>query len=132
MERCKTCRFWQQATNYESIPNSGLCHEIYNSDQLSINLLTGWEGGYVDSVETEETFGCVLHRENLGVRKLTDESSIIPGLIVFLNRGNKDEFGRETDEFDAFRVVDNDSFHPDIEMHINTVYEHFQMGKLYV
>lgn len=63
--RCKTCAHWTQRTNwdYEGAINSGKCSELRGSDQLQIELHTGWDGGYVDYVETEETFGCTEHSE---------------------------------------------------------------------
>jgi hypothetical protein len=28
---------------------------------MTIELVTGWDGGYVDCVETTSDFGCILH-----------------------------------------------------------------------
>ena len=61
--RCKTCEYWKQITKweYEGAINSGKCKEL-PSDQLQVELHTGWDGGYVDYIETEETFGCTEHK----------------------------------------------------------------------
>ena len=63
MNNCKTCKFWKQNSNwnYEGAVNSGYCSEL--NDKITIYLQLGWEGGYVDKIETEEDFGCVLHKE---------------------------------------------------------------------
>ena len=61
MPRCSTCKFWEQNTfyNYEDAVNNGLCSEL--GSELTIELKTGWDGGYVDSIETKSSFGCVFH-----------------------------------------------------------------------
>ena len=58
---CSTCKFWKQNTfyDYEGAENDGFCSEL--GSELTIELKTGWDGGYVDSIETKSTFGCVLH-----------------------------------------------------------------------
>ena len=63
MPRCSTCNFWKQNTfyDYEGVENYGFCSEL--SSELTIELKTGWDGGYIDSIETKSTFGCVLHNE---------------------------------------------------------------------
>lgn len=68
--RCKTCAHWTQRTNwdYEGAINSGKCRELPN-DQLQVELHTGWDGGYVDYIETEETFGCTEHSEYKKIEK---------------------------------------------------------------
>ena len=65
MNKCKTCKFWKQNSDwdYEGAINSGYCSEIKCSDKVTFYLKTGWDGGYVDKIETEENFGCVLHEE---------------------------------------------------------------------
>ena len=69
--RCKTCEHWKQTTHweYDGAVNSGKCWGLKGSDQLQIELHTGWDGGYVDYIETEETFGCTEHKviENGGL-----------------------------------------------------------------
>jgi hypothetical protein len=61
MERCSTCKHWIQNTFYEypGAINDGKCSEI--GRKLTIELRTGWDGGYVDYIETESDFGCILH-----------------------------------------------------------------------
>jgi hypothetical protein len=63
MPRCSTCKHWKQNTfyDYEGAENDGFCNEI--GSEITIELKTGWDGGYVDSIETKSTFGCVLHNE---------------------------------------------------------------------
>lgn len=63
MPRCSTCKHWKQNTfyDYEGAENDGFCIEI--GSEITIELKTGWDGGYVDSIETKSTFGCVLHNE---------------------------------------------------------------------
>ena len=58
---CKYCKFWQQTTNYGGDYNDGKCSKI--KDKLTITLKTGWGGGYVDYIETDEDFGCILYTE---------------------------------------------------------------------
>lgn len=62
MNRCKTCKYWKQTTDwkYDGAINDGKCTNLPGS-KMTINLQTGWEGGYVDYIETEDDFGCVLH-----------------------------------------------------------------------
>jgi hypothetical protein len=62
--RCKTCEHWKQTSNwqYEGATNTGKCRELPN-DNLAVELHTGWDGGYVDYIETEEIFGCTEHSE---------------------------------------------------------------------
>ena len=64
MKNCKTCKFWKQTTNWvhEGAINSGKCNELPGL-KMTIELHTGWDGGCVDYIETEEDFGCVLHEE---------------------------------------------------------------------
>ena len=61
LPRCSTCKHWKQNTfyDYEGAENDGFCSKI--GAELTIELKTGWDGGYVDSIETKSTFGCVLH-----------------------------------------------------------------------
>jgi len=61
MPRCLTCKFWEQNTfyDYEGAVNDGVCSEL--NSEIDIQLRLGWEGGYVNSIETKSTFGCVLH-----------------------------------------------------------------------
>lgn len=59
--RCSTCKFWTQNTfyDYEGAENDGFCSEL--GTEIDIELVTGWDGGYVDKIETKNTFGCTLH-----------------------------------------------------------------------
>jgi len=59
--RCCTCKFWDQKTNWDfpGAVNDGRCSEI--RDGMEIELHLGWDGGYVDYVETFSNFGCVFH-----------------------------------------------------------------------
>jgi len=61
MKNCKTCKYWEQRTFYvySGAINDGKCSKIKN--KITIELQTGWEGGYVDYIETESDFGCTLH-----------------------------------------------------------------------
>ncbi len=61
MPRCLSCKFWNQNTfyAYEGAVNDGFCSEL--GSELTIELKTGWDGGYVDSIETKSTFGCILY-----------------------------------------------------------------------
>ena len=63
MPRCSTCKHWKQNTfyDYEGAENDGFCSEL--GSELTIELKAGWDGGYVCSIETKSTFGCVLHNE---------------------------------------------------------------------
>ena len=62
MPRCKTCKHWTQRTQYEHIPNEGTCCPgVLTYEMVTIELHTGWDGGYVEKIETNEKFGCVLH-----------------------------------------------------------------------
>jgi len=63
MNRCKTCKYWNQTSDwkYDGAINDGQCSELNGSDKVVIELHTGWDGGYVDYIETTEDFGCVLH-----------------------------------------------------------------------
>lgn len=60
---CSTCKFWTQNTfyNYEGAENDGFCSEL--STELEIDLKTGWDGGYVEKIETKSSFGCVRHNK---------------------------------------------------------------------
>lgn len=69
MPRCLTCKHWAQNTFYETnevigLLNTGLCGKLPDFQKMEISLHTGWDGGTVDSVETEEDFGCTLHEPN--------------------------------------------------------------------
>ena len=63
MDRCLTCEFWKQNTfyNYPEAVNYGKCNELAGG-KLTIELRTGWDGGYVDYIETQSDFGCTEHK----------------------------------------------------------------------
>ena len=65
MNRCSACKFWKQTTSYEDSINDGVCSKLVSTDKVKINLHLGWEGGYVNDIETEEDFYCHLF-ERLG------------------------------------------------------------------
>jgi hypothetical protein len=69
MHRCSACKFWKQTTNYEHSTNDGICNKLNSTDKVTINLHLGWEGGYVNTVETEEDFYCHLFECN-GAQRL--------------------------------------------------------------
>ena len=63
MKTCKTCKYWNQNTFYEydGAVNDGTCPEL--NGEIFISLQLGWEGGYVDYIETQGDFGCILHKK---------------------------------------------------------------------
>jgi len=63
MNRCETCKHWKQNTfyDYEGAINDGVCTGL--NSKLAITLKLGWDGGYVDFIETESDFGCTLHKK---------------------------------------------------------------------
>ena len=70
--RCKTCEHWKPTTfyDYPGAVNDGKCNELKRSMKMEIELKTGWDGGYVDYIETTSDFGCTEHKlktnEDLG------------------------------------------------------------------
>ena len=64
MHCCLDCKFWKQISNYEHAINDGNCSKLDRTDKLIINLHLGWEGGYVNDIETDEDFGCRLFERN--------------------------------------------------------------------
>jgi len=62
---CDTCKFWHKITNYthENAINSGSCEQLH--DVLDIDIKTGWDGGYVNRIDTNSNFGCILHENVL-------------------------------------------------------------------
>lgn len=53
--RCSSCKFWNQESNYDY----GKCKKVREGIDIIVHY--GWEGGYVEYVETDATFGCVFH-----------------------------------------------------------------------
>jgi len=64
MPCCLDCKFWKQVSNNEHAINDGNCSKLDRTDKLIINLHLGWEGGYVNDIETDEDFGCRLFERN--------------------------------------------------------------------
>ena len=62
MKTCKSCYFWTPTTNYDykDAVNDGICSEL--NGEIHIQIRAGWNGGYVDYIETQDTFGCILHK----------------------------------------------------------------------
>lgn len=50
-EVCGNCAHWKP-----SVYDFGKCSEI--GDALEIEVIAGWDGGYVEAIETEKDFGC--------------------------------------------------------------------------
>jgi hypothetical protein len=57
--RCRDCCHWQQDTffDFEGVINTGYCG-AHLGLKVEFELRTGWDGGVVDKVETEEDFFC--------------------------------------------------------------------------
>jgi len=62
-EKCKTCRHWRgvipddyPAESAKEDFISGVCDEIKWA--VECNVRAGWDGGYVESIETPANFGC--------------------------------------------------------------------------
>jgi hypothetical protein len=53
--RCDICTFWEPTDM-----GYGKCLMI--KEKIEIELVTGWDGGYVKHIETEADFGCNLHQ----------------------------------------------------------------------
>lgn len=54
--RCDMCKHW----NYRDI-GYGVCNKI--NEKIEIELVMGWDGGYVKEIETESDFGCNLFEQ---------------------------------------------------------------------
>lgn len=63
ISRCLSCKFWTKKTQYDW-QTSGLCSELKGNDLITIDIKTGWDGGYVDEIETDPNFGCVCWVSN--------------------------------------------------------------------
>ena len=53
---CNECKYWK-ATLY----SMGECEKI--KEKIVVELVTGWDGGYVKCIETDYDFGCKLFEE---------------------------------------------------------------------
>ncbi len=63
ISRCLSCKFWTKKTQYDW-QTAGICSELKGNDLITIDIKTGWDGGYVDEIETEPNFGCVCWVSN--------------------------------------------------------------------
>ena len=63
MNKCLTCEHWKPTTfyDYPGAINDGKCTGV--GSKITITLRTGWDGGYVDYIETESDFGCTEHKQ---------------------------------------------------------------------
>ena len=70
--KCKNCKYWKPTTfyKYPGAVNEGKCSELQS--KMTIELHTGWDGGYVDYIETEQDFGCVLF-ESKKIKKMNKQ-----------------------------------------------------------
>lgn len=64
---CRDCINWKPSSSFPDCPRTlpatqgyweGKCSRI--RDAIDIEVKAGWDGGYVDYVETDANFGCVL------------------------------------------------------------------------
>lgn len=55
MNRCKTCKHWTG-----ELHDQGRC-SVKMGDKVEVELKTGWDGGYVRYILTDEDFGCTEH-----------------------------------------------------------------------
>ena len=58
---CKTCIHWKRDLSYDQNCLYGHCSGLNDGEDVEIHLKIGWEGAYVDYIETKETFGCNHH-----------------------------------------------------------------------
>lgn len=74
MNKCRNCKHWQIQNRYlpelkeypkNQHPEKGWLYAVCSRirDCLDISVYAGWDGGGVDSVETEANFGCTLFEE---------------------------------------------------------------------
>ena len=61
---CQNCKHWivKEEERYIDF-NYGHCKEV--GDKIEIEIVAGWEGGYVKKIETEYDFSCVLWSEKV-------------------------------------------------------------------
>lgn len=61
--KCEECKHWTQTTfyDYNGVVNDGKCSEI--RDKVDIDIHYGWDGGYINYIETESDFGCTLFKK---------------------------------------------------------------------
>lgn len=58
--KCRSCKHWTRSKvsdNFLPEDEEGVCTGLTNS-RIDIELKTGWEGGYIDTIETNHDFLC--------------------------------------------------------------------------
>lgn len=55
-EICGNCTHWKP-----TVREYGICGRL--GESLEIEVIAGWDGGYVNVIESERGFGCVLFAE---------------------------------------------------------------------
>jgi len=69
MGLCKNCEHWNKSTDYgRGVTNEGDCSKLPNN-KLMVNVSYGWNGGYIENIETEEDFGCNLFNKKAFAQK---------------------------------------------------------------
>jgi hypothetical protein len=61
---CKNCKYWHmniKTIGYCPEDQSGYCDQI--DDKIDVHIYYGLDGGYLESIETNTMFGCVLFKE---------------------------------------------------------------------
>jgi len=61
-QECRSCKFWTRRSSDDFLKEEeyGLCEGL-PGNVMEIDLITGHDGGYIDSIETEGGFYCALH-----------------------------------------------------------------------
>ena len=62
--KCKTCKHWSRLIiSDQFLPEAeiGTCNGLLGNDYIEIELKTGHDGGYVDTIETRHNFYCAIH-----------------------------------------------------------------------
>jgi 8-oxo-dGTP diphosphatase len=62
MKNCNTCAHWDRNDSLFHNGRTGRCSEIHCADEVDIDVHYGWDGGYINYVDTAKDFGCSLHR----------------------------------------------------------------------
>lgn len=58
--QCKSCKHWtrtKESDCYLPEDEAGVCAGL-TSSRIDIELKTGWDGGYIDTIETNHDFLC--------------------------------------------------------------------------
>ena len=61
--KCSECKHWKRldiSDQWLPEDEAGTCDGLLN-DKVDIELKTGWDGGYIDSIETKHDFFCANH-----------------------------------------------------------------------